>query len=230
VLPQGAARGGVKVGALATQTDVKTTWPDGSIRFAVVTARVGTSGSYGIVGYSASTGSFTPVWPSAATTLKIGGASYVAALPPFTGVDSWLSRGALVRESRVVVTPAAGSVRHPFLRVVYDVRSYAGGGHRVDVTVENCLDVAATINVMYDVTVTVDRSTWFARTGVDHRSFSRWRKVFLVGGLVESNVIPDFTPFYRVSVLPFDGFQRDLRHQRRQLRDHEAGCFDGPDE
>ena len=31
VLPEGAAHGAVQVGALATQTDVKTTWPDGSI-------------------------------------------------------------------------------------------------------------------------------------------------------------------------------------------------------
>ena len=38
-LPQGAARGAVAVGTLPTQTDVKTRWPDGSIRFAVVTAR-----------------------------------------------------------------------------------------------------------------------------------------------------------------------------------------------
>src|SRR5687768_6869340 len=36
VVPQGAARDGLKVGAFDTQTDVKTRWPDGSIRFAVV--------------------------------------------------------------------------------------------------------------------------------------------------------------------------------------------------
>ncbi len=47
-LPQGVARGGLKVGKLPTQTDVKTTWPDGSIRFAVVTASVVTAGAYSI--------------------------------------------------------------------------------------------------------------------------------------------------------------------------------------
>ena len=38
-LPQGAARDAVQVGALPTQTDVKVKWPDGSIRFAVVSTR-----------------------------------------------------------------------------------------------------------------------------------------------------------------------------------------------
>ena len=35
---------------------------------------------------------------------------------------------------------------HPFLRVIFDVRSYANGGHRIDITVENCLDVATRTN------------------------------------------------------------------------------------
>ncbi|MDP3685470.1 MAG: hypothetical protein Q8R32_01415, partial [bacterium] len=33
-LPQGAARDALQIGDLETQTDVKTRWPDGSIRFA----------------------------------------------------------------------------------------------------------------------------------------------------------------------------------------------------
>src|SRR5262245_55878209 len=44
-LPQGAATG-VQVGSLQTQTDVKTRWPDGSIRFAVVSAQIPSQGTY----------------------------------------------------------------------------------------------------------------------------------------------------------------------------------------
>src|ERR687890_2633072 len=40
-LPQGQAKTAVQVGTLPTQTDVKVRWPDGSIRFAVVSANVG---------------------------------------------------------------------------------------------------------------------------------------------------------------------------------------------
>ena len=47
-LPKGAATTGVKVGTLQTQTDAKTRWPDGTIRFAVVTARIGSAGNYAI--------------------------------------------------------------------------------------------------------------------------------------------------------------------------------------
>jgi len=44
-LPQGAATNGLQVGNLATQTDVKNTWPDGSIRFAIVTVKATTAGT-----------------------------------------------------------------------------------------------------------------------------------------------------------------------------------------
>ena len=62
--------------------------------------------------------------PETAVTLTIGGKPYVANLPAGR-VDPWL-RGSLVSESRAIVAPGG----HPFLRVVFDVRSYDGGGHR----------------------------------------------------------------------------------------------------
>src|SRR5262245_3641908 len=43
-LPQGAAKA-VQVGSLQTQTDVKVRWPDGSIRFAIVSANAGVKGA-----------------------------------------------------------------------------------------------------------------------------------------------------------------------------------------
>src|SRR6185503_5886476 len=43
-LPSGAARAGLRVGNLPTQTDVKVRWPDGSIRFAIVSARIPVAG------------------------------------------------------------------------------------------------------------------------------------------------------------------------------------------
>ncbi len=47
-LAQGEAREGLRVGDLVTQTDVKSRWADGSIRFAVVTAHVDAEGDYAL--------------------------------------------------------------------------------------------------------------------------------------------------------------------------------------
>jgi hypothetical protein len=133
-LPQGAARGAVAVGTLATQTDVKTRWPDGSIRFAVVTARAPAAGTYPITPASPLAGSSLATWPSALVELTIGPGRWEAALPP-APADGWLA-GPLVTEARATVTPDARA-GHPFLRVIFDVRAYADGGKRLDVTVED---------------------------------------------------------------------------------------------
>jgi hypothetical protein len=48
VVPQGVARTGLKIDGLEMQADIKTHWPDGSIRFAVITAAVPKAGLYKI--------------------------------------------------------------------------------------------------------------------------------------------------------------------------------------
>src|SRR5262249_39213121 len=152
-LPQGAATDTVQVGTLPTQTDVKTKWPDGSIRFAVVTAYIPSAGAYAIAANPASAaGTFVPTWPSASVSVVVTGTTFTAALPAFIGTDSWLSAGSLVREARAVVVPTdAAKNPHPLLQVVFDVRSYADGGHRVDVTVQNSRDLPIANAVTYDV-------------------------------------------------------------------------------
>lgn len=199
-LPQGSARGGVQVGTLATQTDVKTVWPDGSIRFAVVTAQSPAQAFYGITAGSPSQARFTPVWPSAMAVVTTGGSTYVASLPPFSGADSWLI-GDLVRESRVLVTPTAGAIPHPLLQVLFDVRSYAGGGHRLDVCVQNVCDITAGAPVTYDVAIIVNGVQVYAKNGLTQPWLTRWRKVFAVG-LTEAEVVPDFEPFYQAKAIP----------------------------
>src|SRR4029078_6472979 len=151
VVPQGAAADALQVGSLATQTDVKTRWPDGSIRFAVVTASVPAAGAYSIGPTPAAAaeamaptpragGTFAPQVPAASITLTIGGTPYTATLPAAPTGDAWVTR-ALVLECRAVVTPAAASgAAHPFLRVTFDARVSAEGQARVDVSVENVLD------------------------------------------------------------------------------------------
>jgi hypothetical protein len=57
-LPAGVAREGLKAGSADTQTDVKTRWPDGSIRFCVVTTRVRKPGDYEVQASSRNPGKF----------------------------------------------------------------------------------------------------------------------------------------------------------------------------
>jgi hypothetical protein len=195
-LPQGAAKA-VQVGSLPTQTDVKVRWPDDSIRFAVVTAKAGAKGgSYAITPAQPLQGTFVPILPKASVTFRIGNMPVVATLPA-TLTDDWL-RGPLVSEGRAVVAPSS----HPFLRVIFDVRSYAGGGHRIDIAVENCLDVTGADELTYDVAVNVGGATVFTKAGVNHKYLARWRKTFVTGGLQESAVTPDFAPFVAARALP----------------------------
>src|SRR4051794_3282372 len=195
-LPQGAAKSGVQVGALRTQTDVKVRWPDGSIRFAIVTARVVEDGAYPITPSSIEGGTVAMRTPAATVAFTIGGRTYAAALPA-KRTEFWLN-GPLVSESRAVVAPGD----HPFLRVIFDVRSYAGGGDRVDVAVENCLDVDGADQLTYDVAITIGDQRVFQRSKLTHKYLARWRQVFPTNSLALSAVTPDLKPFNVVHALP----------------------------
>ena len=202
VVPQGAAADALQVGSLATQTDVKTRWPDGSIRFAVVTASVPAAGTYAIAPAPAAGGTFAPQVPAASVTLTIGGTPYTATLPAAATGDAWLT-GALVREWRAVVTPAAASgAAHPFLRVNFDARVYADGKARVDVSVENVLDKSGATTVTYDASISVGGQIAFSKSGVQHYYLTRWRKTFEAGAAPLASVTPDFAPFNLARALP----------------------------
>jgi hypothetical protein len=205
VVPEGLAPAGaeLRVGTLPTQTDVKTAWSNGSIRFAVVTARVAAPGVYPIstTNSRAAGGSFSPRWPVVSVEFKIDGAPYTANLPAYTDSDSWLS-GTLVREARAVVAPLRGASAHPLLQVVFDVRSYADDGHRIDITVQNVKDVPAGDRIRYDVNVSVNGRNVFTKASVDQPYLTRWRKTFLTNGLLEADITPDLLPFYFAHAIP----------------------------
>jgi hypothetical protein len=208
-LPQGASKSGVQVGTLPTQTDVKVRWPDGSIRFAIVSARIAADGDYPITASAAPTGAVAMRTPAATVTFTIGGKTYAAALPSKRN-DIWLN-GPLVSDSRAVVAPGD----HPFLRVIFDVRSYAGGGDRVDVTVENCLDIDGADQVTYDVVVTIGDQRVFQRSKITHKYLARWRQTFLTNSLALSAVTPDLTPFNAAHAIP--AFMETVAAPRRTV-------------
>src|SRR4051812_49430388 len=217
-IPQGLAPvgRGLKIGALETQTDVKTTWPDGSIRFAVLTANVPAAGSYAVVAALPADGAtLAPSLPAASATFTMDGVVYTATLPSALSADRWLS-GHLAYEGRSIVAPvsSADGSPHAFLRVIFDTRVYADGNGRVDVTVENVLDQIGASTVTYDVAMTTNGAPAFSKAGVEHYYLTRWRKVFEIGTGPRASITPDMTPF-NVSralppYLPLVGTQVDL--------------------
>src|SRR5262249_31425928 len=90
---------------------------------------------------------------------------------------------------------------HPLLRVLFDLRRYRDGQKRLDVTVENTLDVPGATAVTYDVTLSAAGKTLFERKGLRHHYLTRWRKVFGLG-LKQAQTTVDFEPFYQANALP----------------------------
>jgi hypothetical protein len=201
-LAPGEAVNAVQVGSFATQTDVKRRWPDGSIRFAVVTTRPTAGGTYDVTSASGSSSAqFAASLPSAVVSLVAGGTTFNAALPSASS-NVWLQNGGLVREYRAVVAPSSGGVAHPSLRVIYDARLYNDGTSRLDIAVTNTLNVAATNAVTYDVSVTAAGREVFRKASVYQPSFTRWRITVHSGPTPLVDYLPDPAPFIRAKALP----------------------------
>ncbi len=210
-LPKGDAIGGVRVGTLPTQTDVKSRWDDGSIKTAVVSANVPSTAHYAITAADRSDDvAFAPkagTIPAIAVEFTIldgpNPGSYKAQFAPGS-IDKWLS-GPLVHEARFYAQPTLDGTQtiSPSLRVIFDVRSYVTGGQRIDVAVENALDVASADAVRYHVKIRVGNALpSYEKNDVFHRYLARWRQVVTTPGLAQSEVTPDFGPFIRAHALP----------------------------
>ena len=148
VLPSGAATGGVQLvgpsGTITTQSDVKTTWSNGSIRFVIVTANITETGVYNVVDSTEAAGRVAaPVVPAAQVNFVVypleggAGTSHSAIAPASMSADCWLD-GPLVLECRDTATlNNSPSGYAQGLTVYFDRRIYSDGTSRVDVMVNN---------------------------------------------------------------------------------------------
>src|SRR5262249_45774502 len=161
-------------------TDVKTRWPDGSIRFAIVTARITRAGTYPLTPGPLITDTLTPsplplVWLAFATGSDARQEYTVRPAEKGSG-DVWL-RGPLVYEERqTAILRDTKGVPHPFLRVLLDLRVYRDGQARADITVENALNVPQAKAEPY--TVWIGDSTGkvlTTRSIGEHPYLTRWR-------------------------------------------------------
>lgn len=186
-LPEGVATGGVKVGSLPTQTDVKRTWDDGSIKFCIVTTKIVTPGTYDLTSDTASTGTFTPAaFPTASIALQVrmyvgpgtrdnngtgwfedtSGNTYTCAMPgSFSSAHSMWLDGPLVKEGRFIVAPDNNPpTSAALLRAIWDFRIYNDGAARVDLAMANTINSNDSGSVMYAFDVTVNGSVVMSRT------------------------------------------------------------------
>jgi len=196
----GGVAGQVGGKAIPLQADIKRHYDDGSIRFAVITARPGDVPAGGEARITLVPGPNRPAAGpevSDAQLLENGFDAVVKLTFPDGTVrrvsartllskrsespPTWL-RGPLATEWSLRAAPRDGEGKDDEdLEVLLDVRAYAGGKRAwVSVAVENCRDTWAG-NIRYDVEVTVGGQKVFERQAVDHARSSRWRKVFWSG-------------------------------------------------
>jgi hypothetical protein len=196
-IPSGS---GVQIGSFTTQTDVKNTWPDGSLKFAIVSADATSTGAKTITAITNPGGSHTPTWPTVTVDFVIGASTYTATLGSFSGTDTWLN-GAVVREARKIIVPDNGGTPHGLLEVIFDVRSYAAGGHKIFVTAQNAKNTASMDQIDYDVEITVGGVSAYTKSAHRHHSGQRWT-VPVTSSLTEAAVTMDFEPFIDARLLP----------------------------
>lgn len=217
-LSRGAARDGVGFAGLPTQCDIKTTWDDGSIRFAVLSARVPEAATHEVVPSGDARGAAPPTgtaMPRVEARFVFDGRMYRAQLPSAPTADRWLD-GPLVSEWRWRTQPVddAGAPQRD-LDVLMDVRRYADGATRIDLAVGNGRDQAGAGSRAYEVEVLIDGTSVLTRRRVEHPYLCRWRRTFPLGltqtdaapdaeALARSGAIPRFDPSVRPSTAPGD--------------------------
>lgn len=187
------------------QVDVKARHPDGSLRHAIVSARLPSLAASATATMSlhntSAAATVSPTGPQqlldggfkAAVHIDLAGVRYTASADSLlrTGrYNTWLS-GNVANEWHVSapLTTAQGTA-HPHLTARFAIRNYAGTERaRVDVTVENNWAYeAAPQNFSYDAHVQVGDQTVYTKLALTHYHHARWRKVFWHGATPQVHV------------------------------------------
>ena len=211
-LPAGVASDALQVGTLPTQTDVKTRWPDGSIRFAVVTTKIEVAGSYSIrVASSSKERGQRMTLPIDVRFTAFGSEpeTAVASLRGAVKPDSLWLDGPLVTEARWSIVPSdSRGAALSGMRVVFDERTYSDGARRSAVTVENADDTPENQPRQLGIQIVrasrsdqpPDEIIW-KRDKLAMASGTRFVRRFR-WDLHEATVTPDFEPAFRSGALP----------------------------
>ncbi|MDI3289368.1 hypothetical protein [Polyangium sp. 15x6] len=222
-VPSGATVGARIEGVdVPLQVDAKATHADGSLRHAVLTARIPKlpgSGSTTLELYPAEAGEddasvsasdLLATTFDAKVSVDLAGAHYEASARSLLEAKvgpAWLD-GPLVSEWSVVAPVAGTGGEHPHLTARFDVRAYAGKPSvLVSVTVENDWTYEPNPqNFTYDLAIDTDKESVYTKSGLVHLRKARWRKAFWWGEdpqvhvehdvpyLLSTGAVPHFDP------------------------------------
>ena len=201
------------------QVDAKATHADGSLRHAVLTARIPsltTNTSQRIMLSSSATASsgaavkLSDVLASgynATVTLQDGSTTYMAsaaALLQSTSPKVWLSGPEVTEWIIGGPVKTAGGVAHSHLAAYFHVRAYADGRVRTDVSVENgWLTVPGPGTVNPTVTIKMGSNTVYGPRSLSMPHHTRWHQVYWWKASGVAN--PDITVSHDISYLQATG-------------------------
>jgi hypothetical protein len=251
VFAPGAVPGGTPVmvreatgskAVLPTQVDVKATNADGSIRHAVITARVPSIAANAkrnlelTVVDSAPDGSAVALSDlldsgfDATVTLDVGGTTYTAsAADQLSGssVKTWLQGPQVTEWITGGALKDSGGSPHPHLTARFHVRAYSGlDAVRVDVIVENDWAYQANPqNITYDAQVSVCGSLKYTKNALTHYDHARWRKTFWCGTKPQINIAQNAKYMFDSGALP--NYDTSLDIPESDLADMQAS-WSGP--
>jgi len=184
--------------SIPLQVDVKARHTDGSVRHAIVSAKLANlvaGQPQVLIMEKAAAPAAAPATSPAALldagftatfNADIAGQRYTASADALlrSGVyKTWLS-GTIANEW-LVSAPLkdAGGNAHPHLTARFAIRAFGDSQARVDVTIENNWAYeAAPQNFIYDAQVMVGGQSVYTKAGLNHYHHARWRKVFWWGG------------------------------------------------
>lgn len=191
------------------QVDAKTHWPDGSVKWAILTYQ-----AMGLYAGDAEHILLLPMAPEPAPPLLWGmpniafriattSQSWDIPLNPAAAdwhSSVWLSGPMAVQERRWKVVPLTS------LRIIVDITQYADGTNCIDVTFAT--DVANTsdgADMTYDVEIVIEGRSAYTRTGVDHHQYQSWSTTLWSDGPPLHHVKHDIDYMQRAgAIMPFN--------------------------
>jgi hypothetical protein len=206
---------------LALQFDMKATWPDGSVRHAMISGIIPSIAASALVPMdlvrSTSARNNTPTPASAIVSsainavakATIAGVLYTAdmdaGLSAGTGVQQWIA-GPVCTEYLVEVPfKAADGTLHAALKAQFSVRYYPTlGKAKIDVAYENGDVFAPVADITYDAVTTIGGTDVYTKSGLVHWMACRWKQTFWYNGetalhikfnvpyLIDTKIVPNY--------------------------------------
>lgn len=218
-------------GVLALQVDAKATWPDGSLRHAVISGVLPELASRAVAKFDlkrrtrpALTAGGKLSAFDAKVDIFVGGKTYTASLndiPPEFNLN-----GAVMRELiGLIPLRAEDGTVHPDLMVAMQDRGYYGiGNTRWDVAIEHTKVYGGTGDLTYDVAVVANGVRVYEKKGLTQYLNTRWRKTVWLGTAPAIHIRHNVNYLLDSKAVP--NYDRTLKIAESLLQSYDGVSFD----